>query len=262
MVSRQPERYIPDVRDVFQRQSSNGQSRQRNSVEICRSYRDEHSDEEHYDYNNGRTTKSSRGNGGVNVGGGGGVHQLRNNNNEHSSGRNNDFSSKALTEKDLKHIERHLSMKKTIRKQLSRHLSKAFVESEADATPASNKNERSNYNNNPNNLSTPANYSLTFNKSNVTKSESNFLDLLKEAGGNNIDGSGADSGHCSPTTEIDRTRMEKQWYTNRVNSSSCNPSMSSRNNNVSASASSALDANDTKKSNFWKKLTVRAKSKR
>ena len=36
--------------------------------------------------------------------------------------------SKTLTEHDIKHIERHLSMKRTIRKKIMRDLQQAFVQ--------------------------------------------------------------------------------------------------------------------------------------
>lgn len=42
--------------------------------------------------------------------------------------RDNAGNNKALTESDVKHLERHLSMKKTIRKKIMRDLQQAFVE--------------------------------------------------------------------------------------------------------------------------------------
>lgn len=44
------------------------------------------------------------------------------------NGNYNTYTSKTLTEKDMKHLERHLSMKKTIRKQISRNLAQAFLD--------------------------------------------------------------------------------------------------------------------------------------
>merc|ERR1712117_154539 len=41
-------------------------------------------------------------------------------------------SSKTLTEHDIKHIERHLSMKRTIRKKIMRDLQQAFVQDPAE----------------------------------------------------------------------------------------------------------------------------------
>ncbi|KAH0550455.1 uncharacterized protein LOC123260633 [Cotesia glomerata] len=48
-------------------------------------------------------------------------------NNQMNQTRNRDYS-KILTERDVKHLEQHLSMKKTIRKKIMRDLQQAFVE--------------------------------------------------------------------------------------------------------------------------------------
>lgn len=53
----------------------------------------------------------------------------KNNNNKKKKSRRREMNnSKTLTENDVKHLERHLSMKKTIRKKIMRDLQQAFVE--------------------------------------------------------------------------------------------------------------------------------------
>ena len=79
-------------------------------------------------------------------------------------------SSKTLTEQDIKHIERHLSMKRTIRKKIMRDLQSTFVLGPTDYIMP-----------------------LPCQKENVEKlgysSESNILDMLRDS---------QDSGHDSP----------------------------------------------------------------
>lgn len=79
-------------------------------------------------------------------------------------------SSKTLTEQDIKHIERHLSMKRTIRKKIMRDLQSTFVLGPTDYI-----------------------LPLPCHKDDVDKlgysSESNILDMLRDS---------QDSGHDSP----------------------------------------------------------------
>lgn len=136
---------------------------------------------------------------------------------------------RTLTEKDVKHIERHLSMKKTIRKQLSRHLTQSYLDAESN----NDKN------------STVSNA--------FAKSESNFLELLKSVRSDDGRGGGdrdRDSGHCSPTEDMDL--MQSEWSRNF----GPKHNVVSKNNSAEVAASQ-----EPKKSSFWKKLTVRAKIK-
>ncbi|XP_064479559.1 uncharacterized protein LOC135392771 isoform X1 [Ornithodoros turicata] len=77
-----------------------------------------------------------------------------------------------LTERDFRHLERHLSMKKTIRKQISRNLAQAFVE---DPKVLGNNNQ--NQTNQNRQASNPQVITLT--RAKISKSEQNFLDMLK-----------------------------------------------------------------------------------
>lgn len=243
MASRQPDRYIPHVCDVF-RLPTNGPRQDGGSG---RSYPDkkyspneDHSDEEHYDYDSGQNQQKGH------------LHDPGKGRTNHS----NNIYARTLTEKDLKHIERHLSMKKTIRKQISRHLSQAFVESENDAVAAAVAGKRNADGNNAcgkpagRKPSSAPDYSFTFTKSNFAKSESNFLDLLKEVQEDDED----DSGHCSPTKDMDTSLAHCQRERVRKTVP--------RNNSTESCQDGAERYADTKKSSFWKKLTVRGKSKR
>lgn len=82
-------------------------------------------------------------------------------------------SRKGEFEKDIRHIERHLSMKKTIRKKMMRDLQQAFVEDPKDLQqdPKGLTDEKK-HNIDINNL--------TFSKNRLSKSEHNFLDMLKD----------------------------------------------------------------------------------
>jgi hypothetical protein len=83
--------------------------------------------------------------------------------------------SRTITERDVKHLERHLSMKKTIRKKIMRDLQQAFVDdpSKFQSDPVDN----------PINLN-----SLNFDPKTHNPSDQKFLDLLRDS---------EDSGHGS-----------------------------------------------------------------
>ncbi|XP_050532064.1 uncharacterized protein LOC126900413 [Daktulosphaira vitifoliae] len=111
-----------------------------------------------------------------------------------------------VIEDDVKHLERHLSMKKTIRKKIMRDLQQAFVEDPdefkvEDIPPEQLKAELN---------SRSLSFGTHSKKKGKMKSESNFLDFLR--GGNDSNTTGrrsttyadeSDSGHGSPTRELD-----------------------------------------------------------
>jgi len=82
-------------------------------------------------------------------------------------------NTKADAEKDFRHIERHLSMKKTIRKKMMKDLQHAFVEDPNDLKldPKDMTKQTKNHININN---------LTYRKKNLSKSEHNFLNMLKD----------------------------------------------------------------------------------
>lgn len=162
-------------------------------------------------------------------------------------------SRKTEYEKDMRHIERHLSMKKTIRKKMMRDLQQAFVEDprEFQQDPSRMTPEKKN------NIDIR---NLTFSKGRLSKSEHNFLDMLKDEnakekerkerkgflGFSNSKNKGSkdnlkddDSGHGSPSRE---------------------PPIKAK------SKPDVREVKDTpkeeKKIGFWKKLTGKGKSKR
>ncbi|XP_014486077.1 PREDICTED: uncharacterized protein LOC106750324 [Dinoponera quadriceps] len=154
-------------------------------------------------------------------------------------------NSKTLTESDVKHLERHLSMKKTIRKKIMRDLQQAFVEDpnefRVDDIP-------------PEQLKAEINIqSLSFGtpsqKQGRTRgnAESTFLDMLRGGG---LEKSGTDgdrdSGHGgSPTREA--------------------PSAQDTDDESSYASyeAAAPAATPTKKSgNFWRRFTMKSRNKR
>ncbi|XP_015184780.1 PREDICTED: uncharacterized protein LOC107070785 [Polistes dominula] len=152
-------------------------------------------------------------------------------------------NSKTLTESDVKHLERHLSMKKTIRKKIMRDLQQAFVEDpnefRVDDIP-------------PEQLKAEINIqSLSFGtpsqKQGRTRgnAESTFLDMLRAGGGlekNGTDGD-RDSGHGgSPTRET--------------------PSAQDTDDECSYSYDTPTAMPPKKSGNFWRRFTMKNRNKR
>lgn len=111
--------------------------------------------------------------------------------------------SRTITEKDVRSIERHLSLKKTIRKKVMRDLQQAFVEGD------------------PNQISVPIETippeklnEINLKRLNIgpkqnSKSDPKFLDLLRGDESNNPNAYSDDSGHCSgpsPTLQLNHNR--------------------------------------------------------
>lgn len=148
-------------------------------------------------------------------------------------------SRREKTEQDVKHLERHLSMKKTIRKKIMRDLQQAFVEDPNEFRVEDISREQ---------LKAELNLqSLSFGTSAKKKGkkstgESNFLDFLRTGSGDSKNVTtppsstrldDTDSGHGSPTRElsVDRTQT-------------CD------------------DEDDSRKVSFWRRLTMKGRSKR
>lgn len=88
-----------------------------------------------------------------------------------------------ITERDLRHMERRLSMKKTIRKQISRNLTQAFIDDPNITTVYDSKDEADDSageNKQPMCSSKIASRCLTINQSKMSKCEPNVLDMLKD----------------------------------------------------------------------------------
>lgn len=164
------------------------------------------------------------------------------NNNKKKKQRSRRDNSRTLTEKDVKHLERHLSMKKTIRKKIMRDLQQAFVEDPnefrvEDISPEQLKAEI-----NIQSLSFGTSSQKTGKKSST---ESNFLDMLRGGNTNNTPSGrfindDEDSGHGSPTRESSSGRLA-DYDDDDVNE-----------------AESATN----KKTSFWRRFTMKGRNKR
>ncbi|XP_039295583.1 uncharacterized protein LOC111046225 [Nilaparvata lugens] len=158
---------------------------------------------------------------------------------------------KQLTETDVKHLERHLSMKKTIRKKIMRDLQQAFVEDPNEFRVEDIPREQ---------LKAELNLqSLSFGapgkgkKGKKSNGESNFLDFLRTGDSRSPPtssgpGQGAvldddDSGHGSPTRDLseDRTSSRHQRHVEDEEDD---------------------DIGGAKKTSFWRRFTMKGRSKR
>ncbi|XP_021916843.1 uncharacterized protein LOC110828422 [Zootermopsis nevadensis] len=164
-------------------------------------------------------------------------------NNKKKKQRSRRDNSRTLTEKDVKHLERHLSMKKTIRKKIMRDLQQAFVEDPnefrvEDISPEQLKAEI-----NIQSLSFGTPSQKTGKKASA---ESNFLDMLR-GGSTNSTPSGRfinddeDSGHGSPTRESSSNRIgdyddDEDIY--------------------------ETESGTNKKTSFWRRFTMKGRNKR
>lgn len=172
------------------------------------------------------------------------------------SSRKEDF------EKDIRHIERHLSMKKTIRKKMMRDLQQAFVEDPGEFQQDPNRMEPEKKNNiNIRNL--------TISKSRLSKSEHNFLDMLKDESGKDKDKKERKGflGYRDFMNNNNKNRDTSSGVLNDDDSGNGSPSRESL--SKAASKEDLIEAKETKeapkeekKIGFWKKLTGKGKSKR
>lgn len=127
-------------------------------------------------------------------------------------------------EPEVKYLERHLSMKKTIRKKIMRDLQKAFVEDPNEFRVEDIPPEQLKAEINLQSLS----FAPAGKKKDKKNNESNFLDFLRTGSGDNkssnvnnkinrktykdLDG---DSGHGSPTTEESEEEDKKTRFWKR-----------------------------------------------
>lgn len=100
------------------------------------------------------------------------------------------YSTKTLTDRDIRHLERHLSMKKTIRKQISRNLAQAFIED-----PRASENQT---------VTKNAEKTVTLTRAKMSKSEQPFLYMLRDPQDE------LDSGHSSPIRNSDLSEDEEE----------------------------------------------------
>ncbi|GFY48075.1 uncharacterized protein TNIN_177811 [Trichonephila inaurata madagascariensis] len=174
-------------------------------------------------------------------------------NQKSSSSKNNKdaayYANRTLTERDIRHLERHLSMKKTIRKQISRNLTQAFVDDpELVLMDTNNQTTKSN------NSKVSADRTFTLTRAKVSKSEQNVLDLLKD--------NEPDSGHCSadnPNSSDDDSHQEQVKERHVVKSTDKNNTKMVHDNRGKAEANYNKDDG---KFSFWKMFSVKNRGKR
>lgn len=160
------------------------------------------------------------------------------------NGNYNTYTSKTLTEKDMKHLERHLSMKKTIRKQISRNLAQAFLDNPNIFEPGDDKS--SNH---------KADHTLPH--LGEKQSEQNVLDLLK------ISIDDRDSGHSSPTHEnLEDTDYDEDEMKEVSNWRSSSKHRNSDTKGLVEDRSKYNQEPEKKSSSIWKMFSPRHKGKR
>ncbi|CAL4061537.1 unnamed protein product [Meganyctiphanes norvegica] len=154
-------------------------------------------------------------------------------------------------EGEIKQIERHLSMKKTIRKKMMRDLQQAFVEDPGEF--------QQDHKNIPQEKKQNIDIrNLTISKGKLSKSEHNFLDMLKDDAAKEKEKKGFknlknqknkeskevlkddDSGHGSPSRELPKSKSKQDVRDTKE----------------------SKESKEEKKTSFWKKLTGKGKSKR
>lgn len=177
--------------------------------------------------------------------------------------KNNSYSSKTLTERDIRHLERHLSMKKTIRKQISRNLAQAFVD-DPNLFSADNPD----LNNPPvapkaTEKKNSSKGGVTLTRAKIAKSEQNVLDLLK------VSIEDRDSGHSSPTNDgledenddYDDTSASKGWRSSAKRRNSQTKALT-ESDSRSQQKEYGSSSGDKKTSSIWKMFSSRSKNKR
>lgn len=165
-------------------------------------------------------------------------------------------SRKGQYEKDIRHIERHLSMKKTIRKKMMRDLQQAFVEDPGEFQQDPNRMTPEKKNNiNIRNL--------TFSKGGLSKSEHNFLDMLKDE---NVKEKKERKGFLGYRDLISSNKNKDSAGTVMKDDDSGHGSPSRDSPSKAASKEDLMETKEApkeeKKVGFWKKLTGKGKSKR
>ena len=150
----------------------------------------------------------------------------------------------------MKHIERHLSMKKTIRKKIMRDLQQAFVENpgEFQQDPARIPPEKKN------NIDLQ---NLTLSKKRLSKSEHNFLDMLK-------DDQAKDKKNLKLMKSCDFTKNKKTEVKDDLRDDDSGNGSPSRERSKSKQDLLEKDTKhkEEKKPSFWKRLTGKGKNKR
>ncbi|XP_013789798.1 uncharacterized protein DDB_G0288805-like [Limulus polyphemus] len=163
----------------------------------------------------------------------------KNNANKNSNCGN--YGMKTLTDKDIRHLERHLSMKKTIRKQISRNLAQAFVEDPNAVQSEILSNESAATSQQPEKSS---NRSFTLTRAKVTKSEQNVLDMLRDT---RDDPQSDFASPCNPSPGEEQQRFQRHDVVPSVKE------------NISESKDNVVTGD---RFSFWKMFSIWGKGKR
>lgn len=160
------------------------------------------------------------------------------------------YANRTLTERDIRHLERHLSMKKTIRKQISRNLAQAFVDDPElvlkDPIQPITKSGSSHK------VSSDRSFTLT--RAKVSKSEQNVLDLLKD--------NEPDSGHCSADNPNSSDDDSQEQTRTRPNGKYSEKISGNSRSVVENRCKPEQPYKDDSKFSFWKMFSVKSRGKR
>ena len=157
--------------------------------------------------------------------------------------------SRTITEKDVRSIERHLSMKKTIRKKIMRDLQQAFVEGDPNEISPAASTQTVSYSPKMNEIHQKSLNIL--NPKQSSKTDPRFLDLLRGDEAINTNAYSDDSGHCSgPSPTLPSTHYNhRAMLRSNVNNSSSNPSYprreTKRHNFISDSGGSSCGGDES-----------------
>ncbi|XP_071444019.1 uncharacterized protein [Hetaerina americana] len=252
MSRHQPERSIPHLRDIFGFHGSGGAKGTEADGDVCADTAQLSTQLKEVVRLRGGGKKSSGGGGGNDSAVGGssdeedGGSEERKQQQSHGSSKKKKKSgsgggeraaskrdrTRTLTERDVRHLERHLSMKKTIRKKIMRDLQSAFLveESEPRLSPSVKQ----------------------------TQPEPSLLDMLR-AEDDSVTQSGKivnddrDSGHESPTRETTNGRHSDFQ-------SSCDKVVDEDPDDEDAPYADVRS--EVKKTSFWRRFTMKGRNKR
>lgn len=239
----QSERNIPHLRDIFgfhdkKHHGGKGNDQEAQAkvlndfaeIENSRNYRDKNSDSSSVSTNGGNDSAISVGS----------TSEEDISLAASSKKKKQQRSRKEKSSEDVKHLERHLSMKKTIRKKIMRDLQQAFVEDPNEFRVEDISHEQLKAELNLQSLSFGTSGKKKGKKSN---GESNFLDFLRAGSGDtkntpppNSRFDDEDSGHGSPTRDLSSER------------------------NQNCEDEDEMDSN--RKVSFWRRFTMRGRNKR
>lgn len=248
MSRQQPDRSIPHLRDIFgfhgNWNNSGGSSQTaRNNEDVTSKLQDMRLAN---DSGKEKVPSSAGNDSAISVGSTSEDEVPKTSSNKKKKQRSRRDNARTLTERDVKHLERHLSMKKTIRKKIMRDLQQAFVEDPNEFRVEDSSPEQLKAEINIQSLSFGTPSHKTGKKASA---ESNFLDMLRggsttanTAPGGRFINDDEDSGHGSPTRESSAGRIADY---------------EDEEDDIYEAESAA-----NKKTSFWRRFTMKGRNKR